>query len=97
MDEELGAELVSITPEVREQYALDDVEGVLLLNVRRNSLAALNGLRAGDVITRVGKVFVATSQELKSQFDEVKKKGRKSVAIYYARKSENRFLAFRFE
>ncbi len=96
-DEELGAELVSITPAVREKYALDDVEGVLLLNVRRNSLAALNGLRTGDVITRVGKAFVATSEELKSEFDEVKKKERKSVAIYYSRKSENRFLAFRFE
>ena len=98
MDEELGAELVSITPEASEQYGLDDaIEGILLLNVRRNSLAALNGLRTGDVITRVGKVFVATSKELKSEFEEVQKKGRKSVAIYYSRKNENRFLAFRFE
>ena len=98
MDEEIGAELVSLTSEAREKYGLDEeLEGVLLLNVRRNSLAALNGFQAGDVITRVGKKFIETSEQLKSQFEKAQKKGSKSVAIYYSRKGENRFLAFRFE
>lgn len=98
MDEELGAEIVSITPEVREQYGLaDDVEGVLLLNVQRNSLVSLNGLRTGDIVTRVDKVFIKSSKAFKAELDKIKKKGRKSVAVYYSRDNEDRFLAFRFE
>ena len=98
MDEELGAELVSITPDVREQYGLnDDLEGVLILKVRRDSLAALNGFQSGDVVSRVGKKSISTTKDFKKALDKVKKNGANSVAIYFSRNNENRFLAFRFQ
>ncbi len=38
-----------------QRFGLEAEDGVLVLNVNRNSAAAKAGLRAGDLITRIGK------------------------------------------
>ena len=98
MDEELGAEILTITPEVIEEYGLEEqLNGVLLLNVTRDGLAAFNGLQSGDVIIRVGKNSVKSVKSFKASLDKAKKAGAGSIAIYFSRKGENRFRAFRFQ
>jgi len=98
MDEDLGAEILTITPEVIEEYSFDDdLKGVLLLNVTRDGLATFNGLQSGDVIIRVGKKSIKNVEGFKTAIDKAKKAGASSVAIYFSRKGENRFRAFRFQ
>ncbi len=98
MDKELGSEILTITPEVLEEYGLEEgLNGVLLLNVSREGLAAFNGLQSGDVIIRVGKKPVNSVKDFKAAIDKAKKAGAGSIAIYFSRKGENRFRAFRFQ
>jgi S1-C subfamily serine protease len=58
----LGVEMVALTPELKEQLNADpnsnitvtDEEGILIVRVVNNSPAAKAGLRAGDIIVRIG-------------------------------------------
>jgi serine protease Do len=53
--DDLGAELRTLTPDLAAQLELDSsVRGVLVMNVDQFSVAWNSGLRRGDVITRVG-------------------------------------------
>jgi len=97
-DEEFGLEMVDLNETSREQYGIDsDVEGVLLIDVEKTGLAAQNGLRAGDIILRVGKTSIDSIKGFQSSVKKAKKAGFKSVAIYIDRGGDTRFRAFRFE
>ncbi len=97
-DEELGAEILTITPEVAEEYSLEEgISGVLLLNVTNDGLAAFNGLQSGDVVIRVGKKKVKSVKSFKGALNKAKEAGAGSVAVYISRKGETRFRAFRFQ
>ena len=98
IDDFLGAELLTVTKDVREKYNLaDDIEGVLLLNLSQGSLAEFNGLQSGDILIRVGKKSVKSVEELQTSLEDTKESGAGSVAVYYSRDGENRFRAFRFQ
>jgi len=53
--EKLGLKLANPTAAQLQRFGLEAEDGVLVLNVNRNSAAAKAGLRAGDLITRIGK------------------------------------------
>ncbi|MCS7033159.1 MAG: trypsin-like peptidase domain-containing protein [Phycisphaerae bacterium] len=56
--EKLGLRLVDPTPRQLEQYGLSDGEGALVVDVNRNSAAFRDGVRPGDLITRIGDIRV---------------------------------------
>ena len=60
----LGITLSELIPETRQQYQVrDNIQGVLVTSVSRESPAALKGLRPGDVITMVGQKQVHSLKE----------------------------------
>ncbi len=62
--EDLGVDVQELTKDLAEQFGYsDDVSGVVIASVEPNSVAELNGLRAGEVIEKVG------SQRVKSVDD----------------------------
>jgi serine protease Do len=62
--EKLGMRLTDPTPELLDRYGLDgDAQGALVTKVEQNSPAFNGGIRAGDVITKIGDKEVASSDE----------------------------------
>ncbi len=66
---ELGLEIDTLTPQVLEQLGLKNqgrTEGVLVKAVKPGSPAAESGIRAGDIIERVGTKHVASPDEFRA-------------------------------
>jgi serine protease Do len=92
----LGMNLMPINPAVRQQFELDDdVTGVLIASVDPDSEAAVKGLRAGDVIKRVGSTNVRMPSDVARGVDEAKRAGRESVLMLIAGQNGERFVALR--
>ena len=63
--EELGLEIKELTPQIAEKLGFEDVKGVLISSVKTNSAADLAGLRAGQVIQKVGTHEVSSSADVR--------------------------------
>jgi serine protease Do len=62
----LGVEVTSVTSIIRHHYNLPVHEGVLITSVTSGSPADKAGLRAGDVITKIGGEGISTTEDLVS-------------------------------
>jgi serine protease Do len=92
----LGMSLMPINPAVRQQYELDnEMSGVLVASVDPDGEAARKGLRAGDVIKRVGSKPVQLPSDVARGIDEAKRMGRETVAVLVANNDGERFVALR--
>lgn len=60
----IGVTLLDLTPDLRELYTGSKESGVLVSSVEADSPAAKAGLRAGDVIVKVGGESVSRSREV---------------------------------
>ncbi|REJ81881.1 MAG: PDZ domain-containing protein [Acidobacteria bacterium] len=59
----LGVEILALTDALRDHFASPRGEGVLISDVEPGSPAAVAGLRAGDVVTRLGGRAVRSTHE----------------------------------
>ena len=92
----LGMSLMPINPALRQQYELDsNLVGVLVASVDPDSEAGRKGLRAGDVIRRVGSQPVSLPSDVSRGIDEAKRAGRDSVLLLVANAEGERFIALR--
>ncbi len=88
----LGVTLAPLTPEYRQRLRLaDDAEGVVIVDVDRNGPAAREGLRAGDVIKRVGNKKVTKPEDVIEALENLAK--RKAVLLLISRQGNDRFIA----
>ncbi len=88
--DKLGASVASLTPDLRQQYGLDDdITGVVVTDVTSKTQAMENGLRQGDVIQKVGSTPVNTPQELASAIDKL---NTKSALLLITRRNNQLFL-----
>ena len=88
----LGLALAPLTPEIRQRLGLPDgAEGVVIADVERNSPAAREGLRPGDVIKRVGSRKVASPDEVVAAINDSTR--RKAVLLLISRQGNHRFIA----
>lgn len=60
-----GARVSNIIPGIADELELDD-DGVVILSVRRGSVAARLGFRRGDVVERVNRTQIRSLQDLES-------------------------------
>ncbi len=72
----LGVRMIELTPDVREEinqgnlgFKVNQDQGVLIVDVARNSPAARAGLRAGDIITEVKGVQIQNTNQVQDQVE----------------------------
>ena len=95
MDKLLGASLTEMDQITRQRFNIDDgVSGVLVLGVERGGLAAKNGLRAGDVITKLDGQATSTPEQVISIVRKAQKRGRNTVPALLSRGNNARFTPF---
>ena len=97
-DDDLGATLSNLTDAYRERFGIaDDVDGVLVLDVARDSLAAQNGLRSGDILTSVNNVRVSSPEQVTELIDIARQDGRSKIVVLLQRNNNSRFIPFSLE
>ena len=89
----LGIQLSNLTPNIRMKFNISkDIQGVLIINVEKNSIAAERGLRAGDVILAVvdnnqlqTHKKVTMPQEIIDKYNKLKKENKNILLLYVQR------------
>jgi serine protease Do len=93
----LGVELADLDDEARTRLGLSaDVDGVLVADVQAGSPAARQGLRAGDIILRVGKEKVSQPGQVAKAVRDAHGSNRPSVVMLVSRNGNERFVAVPF-
>lgn len=88
-----------MTDELRARYEIDEsVSGAIVTEVDDAGPAAERQIRAGDVIVEVAQEKVATAEDVKTELEDLKSKGRKSALLLVANPAgELRFVVVPFE
>lgn len=93
----LGLQLAQLTPEMRQKLGVDEkVKGVVIVNVRDDSNAAEQGLRAGDVITQVGREKVTSPKQVIEKVKEARTAGQQAVMLLINRGETSQFVSVKF-
>ena len=71
--EKLGITVTNLTADNARRYGFEDVEGVLVVNVKRNSQAYRKGIREGDLITSINRKKVDDVRDYNKIIRKVKK------------------------
>jgi serine protease Do len=94
----LGMTLNEITPALRKQYELaDDAAGVVVTEVKSDSVAAEKGLTAGDLIVEVDQKSVGKPDEVEKQIKDAKTNGYRVVTLLVFRQGDYRWVALRVD
>jgi serine protease Do len=91
--EVLGLTLSAITPELAEQFAIAETEGLVVTEVDPMSDAATKGIMPGDVITEAGQQPVLTPADFTDRIGEARDAGRTSLLLLIRRAGDPRFVA----
>ena len=90
----LGIALQSITPKLRQQLRLAaDVSGVLITEVKPQSVAARHGLQIGDIITRVGSHPIHNAANLRGELDQIADDKNAVALLLVVRQNRPRYIA----
>lgn len=68
---DLGIEVKELTDELAKQLGLESTAGVVVSSVNNDGAAASAGIKAGDVIEKVGKKKVETIEDFKNAMKDV--------------------------
>jgi serine protease Do len=91
-----GIGVVNITPEVRSYYGLNDsIIGILVTKVDKNSVAFENGVRVGDVISKINNHEVTSAKQFRGLLDNIKieyvKKPKDAIAVFLISRNNSKF------
>ncbi len=93
MTEKIGLELSDVTSELADRFELDDTEGVLVTDVRSNSVAEEKGLRTGDLIVEVDRKEVKSVREVRGIVERFEPG---QIALFQVRRGRgNHFIALK--
>lgn len=89
-----GMQVQTINSKLIKKFNLkDSARGVLVTGVERGSLAAMVGIRAGDIIVSVNKKEVTTAKEFDAITSSIKKSGKGSATFLIARGESSFFVS----
>ncbi|WP_319542537.1 Do family serine endopeptidase [uncultured Pseudodesulfovibrio sp.] len=87
----LGMQLKTVTDQEAQALGLEKTQGLLVVNVDRNTPAGEEGIRQGDVIVQANQKDVNTVAELESVIKRDKERG--AVMLLIKRQGQNSFVA----
>jgi len=94
----LGLKLTKLTAELRKQFSLPETaKGVVITEVPKNSAAAAQGLRPGDLVVAVAHDPVRSLEDVQQKVAAAKKGGHKNALVQVEREGNTRFIALPFE
>jgi serine protease Do len=83
-NDELGLTVQTITPQLAEQFNAKAGEGVVVTQVRANSIAASAGIQSGTIIVQVNRIPMTSAEDFKR---EVKKSSASKRILLLIRKN----------
>ncbi|MGO1118213.1 DegQ family serine endoprotease [Rhodovibrionaceae bacterium A322] len=95
---ELGLDLAKLSPQLRQEYQLDDkVKGVLVTEVDPDGTGAEKNLQPGDLVVEVDQEEVNSPDEVKEQVSKARKEGYRVVTLLVFRGGEYQWIAVRLK
>ncbi len=95
---QLGLQLAALTPETKKKYGLqDEVEGVLVVDVKKGSPAARAGIQPGTLVLMVDQAPVDSPDALAKKVRQAYEQKRSAVVLLIEREGDRRFVAVKFE
>ena len=91
----LGLKLITLNEQLGEYFGAPNNEGVLIEEVEKESAGEKAGLKAGDIITRVGKKMVTEVEKVQKEFEKYDE-GEK-VEIEIIRKGSKKMISVEME
>ncbi len=90
-----GIKITALSAELRKKYKVKDkVKGVIIIDVKKDSIAAQRNIKVGDVIVEVTQKEVSSTADVVLRVQKAKEAGRKSVLLLLAdSKGDWRFVA----
>ena len=90
----LGLEVGELTPEVRAERGIgESADGLVVLNLEEGSPAWEKGLRANDVIARLGGKELKSLKDFEAGVEDARDAGRKFVQLFVQSGDRSRFIA----
>jgi len=97
-EESAGFRVQDLTNNIRQQLNLDrNVSGVVVTEIEQTSPAYNQGLRRGDVITRVGDQNISSSDEFVEVMNRLRSEGEDVALLRINRQGQNMFVAFEIQ
>ena len=96
--ESLGLGLAPLTDELRNTYKIPkNTNGVLIAEVKQNTIASDKELGVGDVISEIDQQEVTTPEQAAGKIADAAKAGHASVLLFIAHGDDMRFVALKFK
>jgi serine protease Do len=91
--DEIGADLATLDDKLRAQFSIsEDVDGVVITELKPDGNAAQKGLEPGDVILEINQDSVASPGDVASMIAKAVEAGRTSVLLLVNRSGDRRFI-----
>lgn len=88
----MGMSVTAVTDTMKETYKLKDTKGVMIKSLKDDSIAAVNGVREGDVILEVNQTAVKSVSHFKQLVGKISSGSH--ILLRIRRKSNALFIAF---
>jgi serine protease Do len=95
----LGMTIGELNDQTRSKFGIaEDVNGVVITEVAKDSAAAERGVQPGEVITEIAQESVSSPKDVMDRIDSLRKQGRKNALLMLASKTgELRFVTIRMD
>ncbi len=95
----LGMTLGALDEDSRKSFGIaKDVQGVLITEVQKDSIAANKRIEAGDVIVDIAQETVSTPEDVAARIEKLRDEGRKNALLMLASKTgELRFVTLQMD
>ena len=92
----MGLKLIAIDDvNIKRRFKIDSsATGVMVVDIKRDTVAFNSGVRKGDIIEQVNSVKISNPEEFQEQLELLKNSGKKSVLLFINRSGNRLFIGF---